>query len=216
MVLLANRMQSEIQVEKKHYYSKDYNHKARWLTYFYQMQLLLKWECKEVLEIGPGHSWMKHIIADLGVQVKTVDFDPALDPDFVGDIAALPVPDKSYDCVCAFEVLEHLPFEQFATNLTEMARASRQYVIFSVPDHRHMLFHIRFKVPFLKYKELMIKIPTFTEHKFDGQHYWEIGKRGNGVDDVKKEIAKTDLELVESFVYPDAAMNHYFVLKKRA
>lgn len=204
----------DIQVKKDHYYNVNYNHKARWITYFYQMNLLKELGILSALEVGPGHGWMKKIIADLGVSVETVDFDPALKPDYVGSIEKLPNPDNSYDAVCAFEVLEHLPFETLIQNLNEMARVAKKYVIFSVPDHRHTLFHINFKIPFFKYVNFMLKINTYKEHKFDGQHYWEIGKKGYSPKRVKKTIESNGFKIVKSFVPTDTPTNHFFVLIK--
>ena len=208
--------QFTIQVPKEHYYSKNYNHRARWMTYFYQMQLLQKYNAKKVLEIGPGHSWMKKIIADFGVIVETVDIDGALNPDYVAHINALPMAENTYDAVCAFEVLEHLPFVTLEVNLKEMARVSKKYIIISLPDHRHILFHIKFKVPFFKYKDFLFKIPTFKKHVFDGQHFWEIGKLGYSPTQVTNAIESFGFKVLEHFVPHDTQSNHYFVIEKKA
>lgn len=206
----------EIQVPKAHYYNTKYNHKARWMTYFYQMQLLLKYDTKRVLEIGPGHSWMKKIIKDFGVTVETVDIDGALDPDYIAHVNALPMTGGMYDAVCAFEVLEHLPFETLEANLKEMARVSKKYIIISLPDHRHILFHIRFKVPFFKYKDFMFKIPTLKKHVFDGQHFWEIGKEGYSPRQVVNAIESFGFIVREHFVPHDTQSNHFFVIEKKS
>lgn len=204
-----------IQMPRGHYFNQKYNHKARWMTYFYQMQLLKKYNAEKVLEIGPGHSWMKRIVKDLGVTVETVDIDPELEPDYVAHVNALPMASESYDAVCAFEVLEHLPFETLQANLTEMARVSKKYVIISLPDHRHILFHVRVKVPFFKYKDILIKIPTFKKHVFDGQHYWEIGKLGYSPSQVVEAIESFGFKVLEHFVPHDTQSNHYFVIEKK-
>lgn len=206
--------QDKLQVQKDHYFNVGYNHKARWLTYFYQIQLLNKYNGKNILEIGPGHGWVKLIADDLGLHIETVDIDPDLKPDYVATVDQLPVDDARYDIVCAFEVLEHLPFSTFRKNLVEMGRASKGCVIISLPDHRHTLFHFRMKVPFLKYFEILIKIPTTKNHVFDGQHYWEIGKKGYQVRDVKREIESAGFRIKESLVFPDTPRNHFFVLEK--
>lgn len=204
----------KLQVPKEHYFSKGYNHKARWMTYFHQMQLLQKYDVKKALEIGPGHSWMKKIIKDFGIIVETVDIDDALDPDYVAHINSLPMADNTYDATCAFEVLEHLPYETFKDNLKEMARVSKRYIIISLPDHRHILFHIKVKIPFFRYKELSIRIPTFKKHIFDGQHYWEIGKLGYSPKKVVSDIESFGFKVLEHFVRTDAQSNHYFVIEK--
>jgi SAM-dependent methyltransferase len=50
-----------------------------------------------------------------------------------GDIAAIPLADRSSDCVSCLEVIEHLPVSAYQAALSELARVSRKYVIISVP-----------------------------------------------------------------------------------
>jgi SAM-dependent methyltransferase len=203
---------SQVQVPKEHYFTFAYNHKSRWLTYYYQLQLFRRYKVRTAVEIGPGHGWLKSIAQDLGVSVTTVDIDPALRPDVVASIEKLPFANASFDAVCAFEVLEHMPFEQFPKHLREMARVARKNVIISLPDHQHTLLHFALKVPFLRYLELFIKIPSFSKHTFDGQHYWEVGKRGYSPHKVRQIIREAGFHIDEEFVPSDAPMNRYFVL----
>jgi SAM-dependent methyltransferase len=50
-----------------------------------------------------------------------------------GDIAAIPLADRSYDCVTCLEVIEHLPVNVYQRALAELTRVASQYVILSVP-----------------------------------------------------------------------------------
>jgi SAM-dependent methyltransferase len=50
-----------------------------------------------------------------------------------GSIADLPFPDRSFDVVGCFEVLEHLPDDLPRQALSELARVARQAVVLSVP-----------------------------------------------------------------------------------
>lgn len=200
---------------RERYTRSEYNHGARWMSYFHQIKLITTAKCSSVLEIGPGHGWTVGILRDLGLEVKTVDINPALRPDYVAPIDALPLPDNAFDIVCAFEVLEHMPFERFVRNLTEMARVAKRYVIISLPDHRRTLINASIKLPFLPTVILFFKVPTFRTHRFNGRHYWEIGKRGYPPSRIKQEIEKTGLCVQKMFVPADAPTNHYFVMEKR-
>jgi len=195
------------------YVSSDYNHRSRWMSYFYQMRLLMEAKGESVLEIGPGPGWMAGILKDSGMTIKTVDINPALNPDYVASADNLPFGDNSFDSVCAFEVLEHMPFETFAHNLSEMARVTRSYVIISLPDHRRTLINISIKLPFMPQFSLFVKVPSFKKN-LHGRHYWEIGECGFSLACIKKEIEKTGLQIQKTFVPPDSPMNHYFVMKK--
>ncbi len=48
-----------------------------------------------------------------------------------GDIADIPLPDNSFDCVTCLEVIEHLPVGVFQKALSELVRISNKYVIIS-------------------------------------------------------------------------------------
>ncbi len=50
-----------------------------------------------------------------------------------GSVVGLPFPDKSFDVVGCFEVLEHLPDDLPRQALAEMARVARRAVVLSVP-----------------------------------------------------------------------------------
>ena len=50
-----------------------------------------------------------------------------------GSVIDLPFPDRSFDVVGCFEVLEHLPGDLPRRALTELARVARQAVVLSVP-----------------------------------------------------------------------------------
>lgn len=198
----------DLQVEKEHYFSSGYNHKSRWSSFFYQIKLITDSKAKKILEIGPGNGWVARILEDFGLQVSTVDIDQNLKPDYVAHVEDLPIEDNQYDAVVAFEVLEHLPFEKFVTNLKEMARVSNQFVIISLPDHRRILLHFSLKIPFLKYIDFFIKIPSFKEHIFDGQHYWEIGKNKYSVGRIKNAIRESGLILRKNFVPSEIGRAH--------
>jgi ubiquinone/menaquinone biosynthesis C-methylase UbiE len=50
-----------------------------------------------------------------------------------GSVVELPFPDRSFDVVGCFEVLEHLPDDLPRRALSELARVARQAVVLSVP-----------------------------------------------------------------------------------
>lgn len=50
-----------------------------------------------------------------------------------GDINALPLSPRSYDCVTCLEVIEHLPVNIYENALDELCRVAKKYVIISTP-----------------------------------------------------------------------------------
>ena len=118
---------------KKHYLSGNYEDFNLWIDYWYQKKLLIETKSKKILEIGKGTGTLEMVMEKDGYDFSTLDIDKKLNPDFVGDVVALPFKDNSYDTSCAFQVLEHIPFEEFEIALRELSRVSKRYVVISLP-----------------------------------------------------------------------------------
>ncbi|MDD4082331.1 MAG: class I SAM-dependent methyltransferase, partial [Sphaerochaetaceae bacterium] len=127
------KAESKVQVKKEHYSNKGYNDIFRFLSYQHQIESIISLNPKTILEIGIGNKLVSNQLKEMGYKVTTCDFDPKLKPDFVGDIRNLPFKKNEFDIVVAFEVLEHLPFEDFEKALSEMKRVSKKNCIISLP-----------------------------------------------------------------------------------
>ena len=118
---------------------------------------------------------------------------------------------KSHDIVCAFEVLEHLPFDKFDKALTELARVARTHVAISIP-HFGPMFSFSLKLPFLPQIRFAFKIPFPKRHSFNGQHYWELGKRGYTTSLIRQKLSVHG-DIVRDFVPFGNPYHHFFVVK---
>ena len=99
------------QIGKEHYIEDAYLDENRFVSYFHQISEVLSRMPTNVLEVGVGdHVLGNYLRSNTNVQYTSLDIAEDLKPDLVGSITALPFPDCSFDVVCAFEVLEHLPF----------------------------------------------------------------------------------------------------------
>ena len=196
---------------KEHYYSNEYDHKARWMTFYFQINEVRKQRPRKTLEIGLGSGVVQDYLKKR-FNHTTVDIDPDLKPDIVANVLDLPFKDKEFDVVLCCEVLEHLPFENFRKALREIGRVGKVAVI-SLPDHRRTLINFWIKLPLLKKFNLFIKIPSFQTHIFDGQHYWEIGKRGFPPQEILREMESVGFVIEKHFVPNNAPTTHFFILK---
>ncbi len=162
------------------YSGPSYFNKARFASYATQLEEVLQSQPRSVLEIGKGNGLLSFLLTGAGVRCVTADFDPALKPDLCLDIRQpLPLEDAAFDVVCAFEILEHVPFEFFGKVMKEMLRVCRTCVCLSVPDCEPLVgFDLR--LPWIGPVHFQREFTRWRkpEHVFDGEHYWEIGKRG--------------------------------------
>lgn len=167
------------QVDKKHYEFGTYVHKRRWASMWHQLDEVIKLNPERVLEVGPGPGLFKATAAVMGVHVETLDLDPDLEPDHVAPAEAMHFKDDEFDVVCAFQLLEHVPYEKSLAIFANMARVARKGMVLSLPDAAPF-WSVSCHIPRLGVKVGSIPKPRFRapQHQFDGQHYWEINKAG--------------------------------------
>lgn len=205
----------EKQVDSSYYDFTHYMDQPRWMSFYEQiMQFHALPSGSKVLEIGSGLNINRNHIAEFipGITYETLDIAEDLHPDYLGSAHDIPLPDNSFDAVFAFEILEHLPFEKFEIALKEIKRISKGKVVISLP---HFGPPIKFliKIPFLPEIRFAYKIPYYRKHVFNGQHYWEIGKRGYSAKKIKGIISKYFV-VEEDFVPFNNQYHHFYILKK--
>ena len=182
-------MKKKIQVNKNHYDFSKYVNKERFMSYYYQLKYIYNLNSKNILEIGPGNNFLKNNLKE-HFNIKTLDIDQNLKPDFVGSIDKIPLKNNSFDLIVCFQVLEHLPFNKFEVALKELKRVSRKDVLISLPYSGEDI-GFQLKIPFLGIFSISKRISKFyKKHKFDGQHYWEIGKKGYSKSKIIKILKK--------------------------
>lgn len=208
----------EKQVDAAHYRFGYYMTLPRWNSLWYQLDELAKLEPDTALEIGPGPGFFKALAAVQGIRIETVDLDPELKPDHVASVTELPFADGSYDVACAFQVLEHLPFETALAGLDELARVAKRHVLVSLPDAERV-WRYSLHLPKLGERRIMLKRPRLSApvHAFDGQHHWEINKRGYELQTVTDALVKSGrLKLLRTFRIFENPYHRFFVFAKTA
>jgi SAM-dependent methyltransferase len=171
--------ESTPQVTPAHY-QNNYDHRRRFVSYFNQINIVRRAKAERILEVGIGNGFISRYLREQNMALHTVDFDERLRPDTVASVTNLPFPDSSFDTVCCFETLEHLPWERFALAVAELVRVSSRKVLLSLPDVTpffRVRLAYRFDVPLVNWCK-DYHLPFAPKHEFDGQHYWEIGKKG--------------------------------------
>lgn len=202
------------QVSKEHYFTRSYFNKERWISYWYQIEMVLGCSPRTLLEIGPGDRTVSETLEKRGIAVTTVDIAGDLLPKITASITNLPFGKDSFDAVLAAEVLEHIRFEDVPRALQEICRISKRFVIFSLP-HAGFVFSFGFKLPFLRRSDYIWKLPFFwKKHQFQGEHYWELGKRGFGVSPIKKLFRKQGFAIREARMHADDPAHYFFILEK--
>lgn len=201
------------QVDKSHY-GASYRSKDRWLSYYHQLSLVHWCAPESVLEVGPGEGIVTANLRQSGVAVTTVDIAPDLKPDVIASVTALPFKDGEFDLALAAEILEHIEFSDVPKALSELARVSQRHVVISLP-HPGLVFSLAFKIPLLRRIEIWFQIPLFWQtHRFNGEHYWELGKRGLPLSRFLSCAKEARLTLLKTVKHADDPVHRLFVFTK--
>jgi len=202
------------QVKKDLYGSPRYLSRTRFCSYGYQFSEITRLEPTNVLEIGIGNGIVSFALRRAGVKVTTLDFAPDLEPDVVASVTKLPFDDNSFDVVACFEVLEHIPWEQVPRALEQIQRVCQRYAVISLPDvARYLRMHIHgflwrrfYENPFYRRRK----------HVFDGQHHWEINKKGYELRRVIHYMTEAGFRVEHSYRAWDIPHHRFFRLRKDA
>jgi 2-polyprenyl-3-methyl-5-hydroxy-6-metoxy-1,4-benzoquinol methylase len=118
-----------------------------------------------VLDVGCGNSNLRQL---LSARCRYTGVDLLGNPDIVVNLEkGLPLTTKSYDCVIALDVLEHVNRIHYL--IDEICRVSRKYVILSLPN----MYEITFRVKYLLGKRLSGKYGLPANHPAD-RHRWLV------------------------------------------
>jgi ubiquinone/menaquinone biosynthesis C-methylase UbiE len=205
-----------LQGEQNHYLNTSYDSKERFISYWHQIYEIISLKPKKVLEIGIGNGFVSKYLRERKLIVLTLDIDERLNPDIVGSVLNIPFSDNTFDVVACYEALEHLPYENFQKALFEIQRVSNSYVILSLPDSSRV-YRLYIQIPKVGIFKRLISLPRLKNliHKFDGEHYWEIGKAGYPLNRIISDIKKTGFEVERTYRVFKFPYHRFFILKKK-
>jgi SAM-dependent methyltransferase len=205
-----------VQVKPDHY-SDGYDSLQRFCSYWTQIDEIMQVTRQNgsVLEIGKGTGLMAWYLQNAGLQVTTVDYDQELAPTVAADLRRLPFGDRTFNTVVAFQVLEHLPFDNFIPSLIELSRVARDHVIISLPNCSGTIA-LSASLPRLGLMKRIWSIPRARREVFvKGQHYWEIGVTNYSISRICDSIQSAGLTISKEYRLVEFPFHHFFILEKR-
>jgi len=183
------------------------------VSYYYQINTVVSTNPKSILEIGVGNKLLSTHLKNGNYIVKNLDLNPNLKPDFVGNVLKMPFKDNSFDTVCAFEILEHLPLKDFKKALLEISRVTKKSVVLSLPIKKNVFFtyfgllsrNISFFIP--------IPLIFNSRCKKCKSHFWEINN-GVSLKEIKLILEK-HFKIKKAFRADINVYHYFFILEKK-
>jgi hypothetical protein len=211
----------QVQVAEGAYRRDTYASLDRFIAYHAQIELIRSVGPSTILFVGIGDGMVPDFLKkDPRYAVTTFDIDASLRPDTLGDVRALPFGDKSFDLVCAFEVLEHMPFGDTKRALGEIARVAHAAAV-SLP-HRQTGLAVALKFPFIRsltgrsIAAFSLLAPVrFPGFAVSGQHYWEIDWWTTSLRTVRRAM-REQFRIRREFTPPLDHYHRFFLLDSKA
>jgi len=112
-------------------------------------------------------------------------------------------------------MFEHLPNDITLKAFKELVRVSRVGVIISLPDAKRVW---RYSADIPKYGQIQLHFPRpFSkpkEHGFDGEHYWELNKKGYSLEKVVDDLCLS-ADLLKTWRVHENPYHRFFVFSKK-
>lgn len=199
------------------HYEKSYDTLNRFISYYTQINLILKTNAKKILEIGVGNKTVYDYLKRRDYDITTCDYDEKLSPDIVSDIRNLPFKANTFDLISACEILEHIPYSDFKRVLEDLHKITKKYIIISVPYPR-VYFGASLRFPLIKQvlnkESIEINLGfNFPFKNKPGEHFWEIGRRGYSIRKIRNDINKHFKIIIEKRGLPHP-VHYFFILEK--
>ena len=203
------------QVKPNHYFKPSYDSKERFVSYWHQINELIKFRQLSIVELGIGNGFVSDYLKKRGYNITTLDIDPRLNPDVAASVTNIPFADDSFDVVACYEVLEHLPYENFKKAIREIFRISNSYAVLSLPDASRV-YRLYAQIPKIGEFKKLIPMPTFrkSSYHFNGQHYWEIGKAECTLNRIVNDLTNVGFKISKTYRPFENPYHRFFILEK--
>lgn len=207
----------EKQVDKNHYEFLSYVDKGRWNSYYHQVEEVIKSNPESVLIVGIGDNIVIEVLkkALLNSTIDTIDIDGELNPTYLGSITELSkvLNYKKYDTILCSQVLEHIPFDLLEQCIIELSKSVNKKLILSLP-YANFKFGLSIRMPKINIKVASYIDRFYKKHKFDGEHYWELGTKQTKFKMVKSILIKY-FDIEKNFVVDENAYHKFIILDKK-
>jgi len=181
-------------------YSSDWifslESRQHWDFYWHQQKIMEGILCagnhENIIEIGVGSGFTTNYCRSKGFKVTTLDIDSGKNPDILANAVCYEF-DQKYDYLMAFEVLEHMPFEEFKKIINRIPHFVKKYAFISLPRNERCLFSLKIKIP--KVKEMKLEWKIKARKITTETHFWELDYKHYKTKKIEKFFINAGLKI---------------------
>lgn len=221
---MSKEYQSTEKFSKEYYSFESYNSKNRMLTYWYQLNEILSIKPTSVLEIGIGSGFVTSYLKQIGIEVKTVDINENLNPDFISSVMDLKTKKNIiglYDVVVCCRVLHHLDFKNIKQSLDNIYSMTRKYAVISLPVDEARLYFI-YRHTSSSFFNFSIKLPHIIKKLYAyifnvniGSGLWQLNSsKDTSIKEVNSIINK-NFKIIRGYQLPEDKSHYIYLLEKK-
>lgn len=167
----------ERNLSREIYYSQGYFSLVQLCSLSQQIHEIYKLSPRNIIEIGIGNGFVSTFLRSAGYEICTADINPSLLPDICASIEDLPnlLNGKRFDLVVCCEVLEHISFDEFDTNLDHLQSLGDR-LFMTLPNYRPSIGFSGFlRLPKLTPRLIDLTFDLFWNRRIAREHFWEVG-----------------------------------------
>jgi hypothetical protein len=117
-------------------------------------------------------------------------------PDIVGNIAQHDWSLEKFSHVLAFEVFEHIPYEEFQKVLLNLHSVT-EYIFMSLPINKKTILELDIKIPKLRKMHFNLSI---NQNKITTEnHFWEVGYKKYNENYIENDFFDRGFQVVEKY-----------------
>lgn len=204
---------------KEYYLFENYISRQRMLTYWYQIKEVLSLRPNHVLEIGVGAGLVAAYLRSVGINVKTLDINSDLRPDYCGSILQLnEIVDKAkFDLILCARVLHHIPYQELGLALEQIAQATNKYLILTLP-FEDFAFYFGFRYTSAQQKIIQAQLPLWLKRSLfwnrSRSGLWKIADHENHSLKNVNQIIAGSFHIICQYRIPEDAAHQVFVCQR--
>lgn len=153
---------------------KELEAEGHWRLYWHQQKLMEGQISREekIAEIGVGTGFTTNYLRSKGFRVQTIDIDPGKKPDIVANIVTCEEDVLKFDAVLAFNILEHIPYDDMLKVVTKFQAAEVNKLFICLPVNRKIVFELRLRLG--RFLDIEKKVLLAKKRITARYHHWEL------------------------------------------